>query len=275
MRKTASVLITTALLLILSACEDVNFGKFFYTDCDVDTRFEQSINRNMQQEENMLFAADDKYGFWVCSDLHLKKEIPPYLEHFFEQVNSSSNELFIVYNGDLYNGDADEADFTYNTLQKQSPLPAFYTAGNHDLFFDWNIYYDRFGSSTYTLEIKTPTATDLLLFLESASATLGKKQYDWLCDVLRKRKSYRHCFVITHTNFSQQGINNGIFMSDEMHTLYRLFGDHQVTAVFSGHAHQCNDQTRLGVRYLTTGALKNGEYGLVTIDNDKWEWEFK
>lgn len=273
MKKILTYTTLMTLLAVLTACDDVNFGNLFYTPCDVNARFEQSTIYNQKHPIDTLELHSEQYSFWVTSDLHFKNETTKPIEKFLVQANNGEAQ-FIVYNGDIYHGKEEYANYASEVLHNKSPLPSFYTAGNHDLYFGWNVYYDRFGTSTYTAIVKTPKDKDLLIFLESAAATLGNSQYQWLQEVLNKRGYYRHCFVFTHTNLFHQHVANGTFMPDEAHVLYRLFSDNKVTAVFTGHTHQEHEDTLLGVKYITTGALKNGEAGLVEVTAKDIAFEF-
>lgn len=274
MKNLKKSLFTLLLLAVLSSCEDTNISNLFYTPCDVDHRFEQSIAYNQAHPTCTLQVDNDNYAFWITSDLHIKESTPPYVEQFLKNAGKDSAQ-FIVYNGDIYHGQEAYATYASQVLHSQSPLPAFYVAGNHDLYFGWDIYQNNFGSSTYTAIIQTPAGNDLLIMLESASATLGNSQYKWLQEQLKQRGNYRHCFVFTHTNLQYQHITNGVFMADEAHVLYRLFSDNKVSAVFTGHSHVENQQTLLGVQYITTGSLKNGQLGMVNVTDNEVRVEFK
>lgn len=274
MKNLRTSLFILPLLAVLSSCEDVNLGNLIYTPCNVDHRFEQSIAYNQSHPIDTVKTTYGDYAFWITSDLHIKESTPPYVEQFLKNANKDSAQ-FIVYNGDIYHGQEAYATYASQVLHSQSPLPAFYVAGNHDLYFGWDIYQNNFGSSTYTAVVKTPAGNDLLIMLESASATLGNSQYKWLQEQLKQRGNYRHCFVFTHTNLHYQHITNGVFMADEAHALYRLFSDNKVDAVFTGHSHVENQQTLLGVQYITTGSLKNGQLGMVNVTDKEVRVEFK
>ena len=75
MKKQLTYLYSIALLFLTTACEDVNFGNLFYSPCDVNARFEQSIVYNQERQTDTLTVSDDTYSFWVTSDLHLKTEL--------------------------------------------------------------------------------------------------------------------------------------------------------------------------------------------------------
>lgn len=274
MQRYFTYIITFLSIGLLSSCEDVNLGNLFYTSCDVEARFEGSMDYNAAHGALSQFVPEE-YSFVVCSDLHIDQEENPYITQFL-QPSLHKDAHFILYNGDLFQGQETEAKIASDLLHAQGILPSYYAAGNHDLYFGWDIYNRYFGSSTYAISINTPSASDLILVLESGSATLGSKQLAWLKEQLsQERGKYRYCFVVTHTNFSHLHAANGTYMPDEQQLLFRLFADHHVTAVFSGHAHVQNETTYVGVPYYTTAALKNGAYGQMTVTPKLCTWDFK
>lgn len=274
MQKTIYYLLVALFMGLLSSCNDVNLGNLFYSSFNVDQRFASSMQYNAEHSAIYQEVTED-YSFILCSDLHIQQEDNPYIEAFFN-AKIQQEAQFVVYNGDLFHGQEAEAQKAHQLLQAKNTLPYYCLAGNHDLYFGWDLYHRYFGSSTYAITIATPTATDLMLVLESASGTLGKDQLAWLKQQLNEeRGKHRHCFVVTHTNFTHLHATNGIFMDDERHVLFRLFADHRVTAVISGHAHKEHQITYLGVPYYTTNALKNGAYGQLKVTEKVCTWEFK
>ena len=187
--------------------------------------------------------------------------------------------IFIMsYGGDLYQAYA----LISAILASKTPVRTvnmgvamYYAAGNHDQYFGWSLYYDRFGSSTYSFTITTPNYKDLYIVLETGSSTLGKNQYNWLVEQLYKRNNYRYCIIITHSNFTYQGFKNGVFTQEETIILYDLFTKNNVNMVISGHSHQENDVTIENVRYITTGAMKNGEFGTCFVNKSGVSFKFE
>ena len=154
-------------------------------------------------------------------------------------------------------------------------IPAYYTCGNHDQYFGWNLYHDRWGSSTYTFTITTPNYKDLYIVLETGSSTLGEGQYNWLKKQLLKRDNYRYCIVITHSNLTYQGFQNGTFSQEETVILFDLFSRSGVDMVISGHSHRENDVTIENVRYITTGAIKDGCFGTCYVNKSEVGFKFE
>ncbi len=274
MHKTSYYLLTALFIGLFSSCNDVNLGNLFYSSENVDARFAASMQYNTEHTAIRQEVTED-YCFLVCSDLHIKQAENPYIDQFFSPDIHKAAQ-FVLYNGDLFHGQEPEAKKAYELLQAKNTLPYYCSAGNHDLYFGWDLYHRYFGSATYAIAVATPSANDLILVIESASGTLGRDQLAWLKEQLSlQRAKYRYCFIVTHTNFSHLHATNGIFMQDELHVLFRLFADHRVTAVFSGHSHVEHQITYLGVPYYTTAALKNGAYGQMTVTEKQCVWEFK
>lgn len=260
------------IVLAFSSCE-YNLLRFGWTDYSVDQRFEDSRNYNEQHPAQNLSIDSDEYFFTATSDYHLHTD-SVFLPTFFNYINNSKS-AFVVLNGDLYNSKEEFADFAYYTLKEGIKIPAYYTCGNHDEYFGWNLYYDRFGSSTYSFTVTTPNYKDLYIALETGSSTLGRGQYEWLLEVLSKRDEYRYCIIITHSNLTYQGFQNGVFTQEETVVLYDLFAKNNVNMIISGHSHRENDLTIEGVRYVTTGAIKSGEFGTCYVRNAGVDFKFE
>ena len=260
------------ILLALSSCE-YNLIRFGWTDYSVDQRFEDSRRYNEEHPAPCLEVDTDEYKFTATSDYHLHTD-SVFLPKFFDYINNSKS-TFVALNGDLYNSKEEFADFAYSALTSGIKIPAYYTCGNHDEYFGWNLYYDRFGSSTYNFTVTTPHYKDLYIALETGSSTLGAGQYNWLKEVLSGREEYRYCIVFTHSNFTYQGLTNGVFTQEETVVLFDLFTKNNVNLVISGHSHIENDKTIENVRYVTTGAMKDGHYGICNVGKSEVGFEFE
>ncbi|MBP5318878.1 MAG: metallophosphoesterase [Paludibacteraceae bacterium] len=264
-------LAVAAAALLLSGCE-FNPVRFVWTDTDVNLRFEQSRAYEAQHPHAGLTLASE-YRFAVASDLHLRQDNAPVVA-FHRQLNEAQAD-FVVYNGDLYNGKPAFADFAKEALESDTDVPVFYVCGNHDLYYGWETFFDRFGGSSYTFDVTTAEGTDRYFVLESASATLGQEQFQWLQQALQQAQGCRYRIVLTHNNFTFGGDTNGMFSMDELDTLWALFAEYRVHLVISGHSHREDDSEILGVRYLTTGAFKNGDYGWCRVSAQGLQFDFR
>jgi hypothetical protein len=153
--------------------------------------------------------------------------------------------------------------------------------GNHDLYFDgWKSFYSLFGSSVYLFTVKTPESTDLFVCLDSGGGTFGKKQLEWLQDILKsERPNYRHCILFTHNNFfrTRHTTSTNPFV-EEVRVIMELCLEHQVDMFVTGHDHKKANLTFGNTTFLTTNALHDGykQSGFLklTIIGNRIEYEF-
>ena len=260
------------IVLAISSCE-YDLIRFGWTDYSVDERFNDSKAYNEAHPAPCLEVDSDEYFFTATSDFHLHTD-SVFLPDFFNYINNSKS-TFIVLNGDIYNSKEKFADYAFSALSEGIKIPAYYTCGNHDQYFGWNVYFSRWGSSTYSFTVTTPNYQDLYIALETGSSTLGAGQYNWLKEVLSGREEYRYCIVFTHSNFTYQGLANGVFTQEETVVLFDLFARNNVNMVIFGHSHRENDLTIEGVRYVTTGAMKSGEFGTCFVKNAGVDFKFE
>lgn len=266
--------------LLLNGCEKYNLISMIIPPSDlVDSRFEQSMQITGGQAVAQIEAADD-YMFYVCTDTHID-ESSVNLEAFNNILRNDKDASFGVVLGDAigrrdnlpeyleaiaYNPEIHKFDYTY-----------FNVFGNHDAYFDgWENYRSLIGPSVYWFRVNTPSASDLFITLDSATGTLGKKQFEWLKGFLAKnRGEYRHCIVFTHVNIFYSDLSQ-LFTSnmpmDETFALLEVLSDYNVDLVLQGHDHYRDDQWFNGVRYTVVGTIKDGidspEYVSVLVNND-------
>lgn len=261
------------IILTFPSCE-YNLLRFGWTDYNVDERFNDSQSYNETHPAKCLETESDEYFFTATSDYHLEND-SVFLPKFFKYINNSKSR-FVTLNGDLCNSEKQEyVNFAYSALKDGIKTPAYYAAGNHDQYYGWKLFFDRWGSSTYSFTVTTPNYKDLYIVLETGSSTLGKNQYNWLVEQLEKRNNYRYCIIITHSNFTYQGFKNGVFTQEETVVLFNLFAQNNVNMVISGHSHEENDVTLENVRYITTGAMKNGEFGTCYVNKSGISFKFE
>lgn len=260
------------IVLAMSSCE-YDLIRFGWTDYSVDERFNNSKAYNETHPAQCLEVDSDEYSFIATSDFHLHLE-EVFLQQLFDYINNSESK-FVILNGDLYNSKEEFADFAFSAFSNGIQIPAYYTCGNHDQYFGWKLYHDRWGASTYSFSVITPNYKDLYIALETGSSTLGTSQYQWLLDILAQREEYRYCIIFTHSNFTFQGLANGVFTQEESVVLFDLFAKNNVNLVISGHSHIENDKTIENVRYITTGAMKDKRFGTCNVSESEVEFKFE
>ena len=279
-------LFTVAALFV--GCNSVDMkGLVAPTGDVVDSRFEQSIAMTEDKSVATL-EVEESYTFHVCTDPHIN-ETYNNLREFATRLRNDASVDFGIVLGDCT--DSRNAFQNYvNALsfvegEQQANKPIFSLIGNHDLFFKgWNEYAKLLGPSVYWFEVKSGSSKDLFITLDSASGTLGKKQMEWLKNILAtERANYRHCVVLTHTNLfytdnTQQGSSN--MALEETALLADIFSRNKVTLCLQGHDHHREDLTLDGVRYTIVGTIRdeaeNPEYLAITMSNSgaEYRWEY-
>ena len=130
-------------------------------------------------------------------------------------------------------------------------------------------------------------AFDHLIFLDSASGTLGTTQIKLIEEgVLNGRYAngesiYRYTFVFSHTNIFKPQFNEfaSTFTREETFYLLDKFEEWNVTCVFCGHVHTWDERNFNGVHYLTLDTMCEannpdpGDYILrIHIEKDRYAY---
>lgn len=276
----------TACTLILSSCNVDLKGLIIPTSDVVEKRFEQSMELNNDASIDIVDVEDD-YMFYVCTDPHIN-ETTTNLSTFFDRLCNDGSSSFGVILGDCIdirdNLPAYLDAMSYTPEKHRYDYKVFHILGNHDIFFNgWIDFKELIGPSVYWFETRFSSGKDLYIALDSASGTLGQKQTRWLQSFLSERRSdYRHCFILTHTNFfypdnTQKGSGN--FNLDESMALVDLLGKHNTTLVLQGHDHYREDLVFNNVRYTVVGTIRDEceapEYLRVNVNEEGiiLEWE--
>ena len=275
-----SIIFTT----IFVACDKYDFQGFFVSPSKerVNERFEQSIAYNEQHQNDTLIATEkENYRFYVAADVHVKTTAK-HLALFLDDASKDENSLYAIILGDITD-QKNGLQIAYDTIENHKGNSIIRTVvGNHDIYFDqWSEFYSLFGSSTYYFVVKTPTASDLFIALDSSCGSLGKKQMDWLYQILEeKRSQYRHCIVMTHSNFFDREMSqfpSGNFSIEETATLTNLFTKHNVNLVISGHDHHNETYNFTGVQYLVLDDIQDLDpeptYFTINVTNDTITFE--
>lgn len=285
--------------LLMVSCGKHDVAGMFVSPTSPDERFAQSAELNKEIGSIEIMAADDEYGVCVFSDAHIDTDNQASITHLdslsalclngWEKENAEESRgskvtsgtanliksepgqfTAVVCLGDMINGTGNWDCFEQHISPVCRALPFFTTAGNHELFFgQWKEYYKRFGSSSFTITVHTPKHRDLFIVLDSSSATLGKKQRDWLETTLQSATAiknndsgdYRHITVFTHTNFFKQSIKPDIcseYALEETYDLTDTFSRYGVKLVLTGHSHTQQEVFFRGTRYYTVEALEDG-----------------
>ena len=277
----------TVAIMAAYGCSSLDVkGIIMPTSDGVETRFENCVKMNSDLAAGTVDAGDS-YLFYVAADPHIT-ETHASLDIFNDTFRNDEEAAFGVVLGDC----SDIRDNLKNYIAALSYYPErhscnhrmFHILGNHDLFFDgWGNFKEIVGPSIYWFEVNFQEGKDLYISLDTATGTLGRKQTKWLKSFLAKnRNSYRHCIILTHTNFfytDTTQASSGNMPMEECFALLDLFDNHDVTLVLQGHDHYREDLTYGGVQYTVLGAISDAvdspEYLKVKVNADgvSFDWQ--
>lgn len=274
----------------IAACSCDHFeikGLFMPTGDGVEKRFEQSRNINSELNNGHVDATES-YIFYVAADPHINKTHRN-LTIFNDTLREDTEASFGVILGDC----SDVRDNLHNYLEALSYDPdrhacdhnIFHILGNHDTYFrGWDDFKKMIGPSVYWFEVVFTEGKDLYIALDTATGTLGRKQMQWLKKFLGdNRRNYRHCIILTHTNFfytDNSQTTSGNLPIEETYALVDLLDRHDVSLVLQGHDHYREDFTYANVRYTVLGTIKDSskapEYLKVIVNHNNigLEWQY-
>ncbi|MFH2095041.1 MAG: metallophosphoesterase [Bacteroidota bacterium] len=272
------ILILLTGLFAFSACKKLDFRSMFVSYESVNKRFEQSMDWNATHAFREIIVTEDDYEVFVMGDSHVGGT-----ENLRSFLNAAqlADASAVIMAGDLTTGHKDDYAVFHKNLPLQDSIAWFPIAGNHDLYFNgWKEFYKRFGSSTYCFTVKTSSAQDLFICLDSGSGTLGGRQLDWLKKLLEdERDKYRNCVVITHVNFFRSGVSSATNPQvEELYVLTDLFLQCRVNFLIAGHDHHRAVETMGITSYITMDALEDGfgeaSYLRLIMKGDSLEYQF-
>ena len=217
------------------------------------------------KDDDLFYAhlgdlADTKAEYYYTLDSLVKKAKERYVEKYFTKIN----DFQWVANSIREEG-GDEYPFTYDEIT----YPFFPVVGNHDITHNgWALWSNIFHSSFYEIDVIVMLedgdfAFDHLIFLDSASGTLGKTQIDLINQGILDGKyddgtsMYRNTFVFSHTNIFRPQFFEfaSTFTREETFFLLDQFEKWNVTGAFCGHVHTWDERNYNGVHYLTLDTM--------------------
>lgn len=273
-------IVAIAACVVACGCNSVDFkGMFMPTGDGVQARFEQSmeINDNLHAENQPV---NGSYTFYVAADPHIENTSRN-LDAFNDILKNDKGASFGVILGDCTeirdNIGKYLSALAYTPDRHSCNQKIFHILGNHDLFFNgWEDFKQNIGASVYWFEAVFAEGKDLFISLDTATGTLGRKQTEWFRSFLENnRQKYRHCIIMTHTNFfytdnSQTGSGN--MPLEECFSLIDFLGRQKVSLVLQGHDHYREALTYDKVRYTILGTIRDEakapEYMKVKVSDD-------
>jgi len=257
------------------ACDDYSFlvgadSHLTTDDSRMAEMFEIGINNNDLFWAHLGDIADTKAEYYVT----LENVVNRYKKAW---ADKNCYKTFIGYEDDEYQKDSenyyiyepkDLGDlYTFDNL----PFPFYPVVGNHDITHNgWALWSNIFHSSFYQVAILVVSdgeiiAVDHLIFLDSASGTLGREQVRLIEEGIMDGKEFekefgikiRNTFVFSHTNiFRPRSVEfASTFPREEMFFLLDKFDEWNATIVFLGHVHKWDEQKVNGTEYLTLDSM--------------------
>ena len=252
----------------------------------VDKRFEQSSAMNEGLKSGVV-EAQEEYMFYVATDPHIHKTHKN-LGIFNDEFRNDGEATFGVVLGDCIdsknNFPAYLKALSFDSDRHSFDHDLFHILGNHDLFFNgWVGFKEQVGPSVYWFEVAFPGGKDIYISLDTATGTLGGKQNKWFRSFLEaNRKNYRHCVIMTHTNFfytDNSQVTSGNMPLEESFALIDFLGKQKVSLVLQGHDHYREDLTYDNVRYTVLGAINDHmadpEYLKVYVNQDGIDFDWR
>jgi len=265
------------LLPLIVGCQFDPTG-FFFTSDRVNQRFDESMAYNAAQPAHEIETTDNEYQILFASDGHVCDT--GNLSKLIVTANQLNTEA-LFFTGDIVQGKENDYRTLYDVMDRSFGSPYFMSVGNHELYYNgWPYYAHYYGSSVYTVAIKTPDYSDLVIVLDSGSGTLGSNQLAWLRDILENQRSnYRYCIVVHHVNIFRTRFSTVASpVVEEVHELVDLFTVNHVDMVVMGHDHRRIIDEFGGTSYICIEAfadfMESPACMLVTAGSDELQYEF-
>ncbi|AEF87039.1 Ser/Thr protein phosphatase family protein [Treponema primitia ZAS-2] len=238
------VIILVALMVV--ACNVDLFG--FFAANEQDDRLESRDIFNFLGPSDQGRDLGAAYSFVVVSDTHIEDGNAHGLEKLAYAV-SAAGDKFVVVTGDItQNGKREDLNKFISIAEelRKAGIPCYPVIGNHDIYFDnWPVWKELIGSTSYRIDHSNTT----LFILDSANASFGSDQLDWLQQGLGSAKE--HVFVFTHTNLFTESPGDIMQITDsrERARIVSILKG-RCDVMFMGHVHHRIIREVGGVRYI-------------------------
>jgi 3',5'-cyclic AMP phosphodiesterase CpdA len=243
----------------------------------LNERFEDRNTFHFLTEAERGLSLPPEYSFIVVSDTHIEGGDAHGLEKI-RDVAAAGKDAFVVVTGDItQNGKREDLEkfIAIADSLRAAGIPCYPIIGNHDVYFNnWSNWRDLIGSSVY--RVGGPLSSTTLFILDSANASLGKEQIDWLRGELKSAAP--HVFVFTHANLFTENLSDDIEQITDNRERARLLSllDGRCEAFFSGHVHHQIVRKAGSVNYITLDAYRDHRvYCRVFVTPSGISWEFK
>lgn len=209
-------------------------------------------------------ANPDRFTFVVAGDNRAAGRdipMPPTANQVFSEMRLL-RPAFCLWTGDSIYGTDDtpgEADHEYAAFLRDAAAaatPIFNAPGNHEIFKRRELeqVYMRamgrlFGSFDYGRSHFIALDTEEI----GRPPGIGAEQQKWLEADLDAHANAAHFFVFSHHPLFPKDPDDGFANAANRDAIHRLFVEHHVSTVFSGHEHLYYASVHDGVHYVVTG----------------------
>jgi hypothetical protein len=177
-------------------------------------------------------ASTAPWRFGVLSDI---QEAIDGVQDIYRRMNEDPTLTFIVSSGDLTRrGTPEELDRFERELESLN-VPFYSTMGNHELGTEDGAVFQRtFGRGNF----RFVHAGMQFTFLDSASATIDPRVYEWLDVWLAEGRNRTHAVIMHIPPLDPTGVRNGAFANrNEAAKLLTLLAAGGVDLTLYGHIH--------------------------------------
>jgi 3',5'-cyclic AMP phosphodiesterase CpdA len=255
-------------LLLFPACE-ADLAGFITTSSDLDTRLESRNVFVFLTDNDRNPSLGNEYSFIVLTDTHIENGRTHGLERLKDSI--VPDDKFVVITGDITQDGRREDVEKFIEIADTLDIPCYPVIGNHDVYFkNWPVWRDLIGSTMYRIDRDTTS----LFFLDTANATLGSIQLNWLRDGLMTAGS--HVFVFTHTNLFVETPKDIQQLTDtrERGRIISLLKG-RAHAMFTGHMHKRLIRDAGGVSYISIEDFRRHKaYCRVHVSDAEIRYEF-
>ncbi|MDR2900488.1 MAG: metallophosphoesterase [Treponema sp.] len=256
-------------MFFLVSCSNDLLGLFYSTG--IKERFAMKDSFVYLDESDRQLSLNEELSFLVLTDIHIADNNVYGMDQL-AKVIAENGDSFVAITGDItQSGTPQELELFLKTADAFG-VPCYPVIGNHDIYFgNWNTWEKMIGSTTYRIDAGEKTT---LLMLDSANASFGKDQLDWLETQLGT--AGEHTFVFTHANLFTSG--GGEFQQlTDIRERFRIMSllEGKCTAFFSGHSHEQVIKQAGKVQYITLKDFKTkGTYCRVRVSSEGVSYEF-
>lgn len=197
-------------------------------------------------------ADPEVFNFAMVGDLHIGGQDTTRFRRMLSQARAEGDS-FIILLGDMVDqGEREDYVAFLAALGETGWQGKFFpVVGNHDIFEGgWNHYKELLGPSHYTFQVGNAK----FIVVDTADATVGEDQRDWLVSELGKPRP-THVFLVSHYLPVIPGQRTYLKLANEAEALetMKLCTIHGVSGWFGAHYHSFSVGRIENVDYVVAG----------------------